>query len=679
MKKSILWLIAGIFSLIILILILLPGISRNYIVKHSKEFIGRQVSIDKIRINYFTSTLKINGFKLFEPDEKEVFVSFDTLSVNLQPLNLIRNELVIEELHLVGLYGDIIQKDTSFNFDDIIAFLNKPDTTVTEQDTTPSKPMRFRMYDLNLKQAHFIYDDRTVGNVTHLRDFSFSIPYIAWNQEDKSEAGIKFSFAPEGTFESSLKIDPISGEYQGHVIIDRLHLDTFGQYITYYTNIQSLKGLFNCHIDIAGNINRADQSIVSGKIGLQELAITDPQGEKIMGTDRIDIGLKRLDYANSRYEIDSLILTGPYVHFILSDTTDNISELFSMPEDSAAVAETIADTSSSAADSLYYSLDSFIIRNGVVDYTDNLTGEPFNYHLSDIVLNTDSITTDAGWVDLYSRMLLNNRGTLDAKVGFNPSDPVNNISLDYVIKDFLLSDLNIYSKFYMGFPVLLGDMYYKSETSIKQGQLTSENKLVMTNVELGRKGGGLYDVPVKLALFILKDRNGIINLDVPVRGDLNDPKLKLGKLIWTTFKNLIVKVATAPYDALAGSIGADAKDLEAIEFDFMDTTLTAHHQHQMDLLMELEKQKDGLAIELQYFNDKKLESQIIAQEAGLTDEETIKQYTELLSVSRIRILDRYLHSVNDSTSIRVSESNQQDPKNMGTKPVFRVIYSMKEE
>ena len=118
---------------------------------------------------------------------------------------------------------------------------------------------------------------------------------------------------------------------------------------------------------------------------------------------------------------------------------------------------------------LFYSLDAFIIKNGVVDYTDNLTGEPFKYHLSEIILNTDSITTDAAWVDLYSQMLLNNRGTLKAQVGFNPSDPMNNISLDYVITDFLLSDLNIYSRFYMGFPILLGDMYYKSETDYRPG------------------------------------------------------------------------------------------------------------------------------------------------------------------------------------------------------------------
>ena len=94
----------------------------------------------------------------------------------------------------------------------------------------------------------------------------------------------------------------------------------------------------------------------------------------------------------------------------------------------------------------------------------------------------------------------------------------------------------------MGFPIVYGDMYYKSHTEIIKNQLTSENKLIIQNAELGDKTGGLYDLPMKFALFLLEDKNGIINLDIPVRGDLDDPTVSVGKIVWNTFKNLIVKV-----------------------------------------------------------------------------------------------------------------------------------------
>jgi hypothetical protein len=676
-RRKLFWILSFILGLIILFLILLPGIAKQYIVRHSKEYINRQIAIDKLRLNYFTSTIRINGFKMYEADGKEVFVSFDNMLVNFQPINLLQNELVIEKFELAGLYANIIQRDSSFNFEDIIDFLNKPsDSAEIETDTTPSTPMHFRFYDLSLRQAHIIYDDRNVNKATHLRDFSLHVPFIAWNQEDKSEAGLRFNFAQEGYFESSLRIDPAQGDFLANVTIERLHLDAFKEYISYYTNIQSLNGIFNCHINLAGNINNIEESVVSGKIKIQDLSVTDSLGAKLLGTDQINIGMKKIDYAHSRYEFDSLILTGPYVHFILSDSANNISALFNMPDDTAATVEALPETSTAAtSDSLYYSIDNFMIKEGVVDYTDNLTGEPFNYHLSDIGLNAGSITTDADWVDLYAQMVLNERGTLKADIGFNPDDPVNNVKLDYVVTNFRLSDLNIYSRFYMGFPILLGDMYYKSSTSIIQGQLNSSNKLVMTDVELGNKGGGIYDVPIKLALFILRDRYGVINLDVPVRGDLNDPTIKIGRIIWNTFKNLIVKIATKPFDILAQSIGADPRDLESIEFEYLDTTLTPQKQRQLELLLNLEDQKPGLQIDMIYYNDINKEKELIAVENYNTwDEAALQVQADIMARSRIRLLEDHLMAVNDSTTINITSSNPDDPKNIGSKPVFQIIY-----
>ena len=99
----------------------------------------------------------------------------------------------------------------------------------------------------------------------------------------------------------------------------------------------------------------------------------------------------------------------------------------------------------------------------------------------------------------------------------------------------------------------------------------------------------------------------------------------------------------------------------------------------LDLLLELEKSKEGLKIELVYFNDAKLEADFVKQEAGIVDEEAVQQYVELLSASRVKILEKYLHSVTDSTRVIVSFANPQDPKNIGTRPVFRINYSLEEE
>ncbi len=707
--------------LIVLALILFPGIAKRHVIKHSKELIGRQIRIDKLKLNYFTGLIRITDFTMFEADEKEEFVTFDTLIIKLKPFQFFVSEFVMQKFYLKGLKAKVIQRDSTYNFDDLIAFYNSDKDSVAA-DTSAKEPFRFHLSNIELKSSEFIFDDRTVNKIMDLKNVSFFVPYIGWNQEEKSEAGLKFSLGDEGFFESTINVDPVGGDYKAGITIDHLLLNNFKEYVANSVNINSINGIFNSRINITGNINEIQKSVVSGFAEIIDFEMTDNQDKKFLGAGKMECVIKGIDAVNMSYIIDSLILNRPYVYFEMDTVTNNYFKIFNISDESADSLQTEDNKpdslSGETGGSLYYAINHIIINDGTIDYRDNLTGDPFDYFLSGIKLESDSIQSTSNWIDLYAQMLLNKRGSLKAQVGFNPANPMD-IKFEYVVKDFMLSDLNIYSRFYMGFPIVYGNMYYKSETSILNGELTSENKLIITNVELGEKSGGLYDLPMKFALFLLKDRNGVITLDVPVRGDLKDPTVKIGKIVWNTFKNLIIKVAAAPFDLLAGLLSVDPKDIKAIEYQYNDTILTAERQRQLDLLLELEQKKEGLEIELVYFNDSDKEKEAIAvAEAGkLFIKETSKDYTKdeegfmqflrskvvadtidiysaALKMAKPLVLDsilnlnttvrkgqieKYLFSKNDSTRIYTTITNKDAPKNVGSYPLFEVKYSIKGE
>jgi hypothetical protein len=705
-------------GIIILLLILLPGIAKRYVVSHSKKLVGRQIALEKLKINLFTGTVKMIDFKMFESDDKEVFVSFDTLLINSEPYRYIRNDLVVEQFYLKGLKAKIIQNDSLFNFNDLIAFFTSPEDTIPK-DTIASEPLHFQFSNIELKGAELIYDNRTMNKTTTLNDLSFSIPYIGWNQKEKSKAGLKFDFKNEGYFESSINVDPVGGDFEANIKVYHLYLKAFQDYVANFANINLFQGMLNSNLNIAGNMNYPEKSIVSGSMEVLDFLMKDKQDKKFLGSNKMACKFKSIDYYNSSYIIDSVILSQPYVYFEMDSVTNNFFKVFNISpgaEDSTQVAETAIDPAASdSSGSLYYAINHLVLRDGIVDYTDNLTGEPFKYHLSGIKVNSDSLLSSSDWVNIYSNMLLNNRGKLVAEVGFDPENP-SDIKLDYTITHFQLSDLNIYSRFYVGFPIMYGDMYYKSHTEIIHNQLKSDNKLIIQNAELGEKTRGLFDLPMKFALFLLTDKNGIINLDIPVRGNLNDPTVSVGKIIWTTFKNLIVKVATAPIGFLANLISVDPKDIKAIEYNYLDTTFTSQRQKQLDLLLELEKKKGGLKIELVYFNDVDIErKQIAVNEAGrlfmsetgknypsdekdfihflkektkadsidiaeaskkLVPAATIDSLTLLFAQTRKNSLEKYLRTKNDSTQISFIIPDPQSPKNTGSIPLFETKYSL---
>ena len=109
----------------------------------------------------------------------------------------------------------------------------------------------------------------------------------------------------------------------------------------------------------------------------------------------------------------------------------------------------------------------------------------------------------------------------------------------------------------------------------------------------GKRAGGLMNLPLKLALYLLKDIHGDIILDLPLTGDLNDPKTKIGRLVWQTLKNVVVKVVASPFIALSGLLGVEPAEVKGIEFNYADTTLTSTHLRRIKLYTELGEEETG--------------------------------------------------------------------------------------
>ncbi len=222
------------------------------------------------------------------------------------------------------------------------------------------------------------------------------------------------------------------------------------------------------------------------------------------------------------------------------------------------------------------------MSNGVLDYTDNLTGQPFKYGLSEISVDSKDIKNQTDWLSLTSSMLLNGRGNLIAEIGTNPNDYSTKTTVNIAIGKFMLPDLNIYTDHYVGHNAVQGDMYYYSNFIITNCQMQSDNRLVIKNTELEVSGRQLNTLPLKFAFFLLTDKNGDVNLDVLVRGNLNDPSVDIGTIVWNTFKNVIVKTTSAPLGFLVGLVDGDPEELKEIAFIYTDTIPTSKHVSQFD-------------------------------------------------------------------------------------------------
>ena len=274
----------GLAVLILLLLILLPTLIKNYAINNSKELVGRQMDIDKLRINYFTGTIKVYDFKLFEANESDVFVSFDTLIVNTVPYKYISNVKALDQFYLQGLDVNIAKRDSTYNFDDLVAFHTAEDSTEVESEE--EEAFKYLLENLELKEADFHFYDADVDHTTEIEDFSLFIPFIAWDQESESDADVEFNLGESTKVKAVSNVHPGTGDFKSTIEIDNLQLSSFYEYALEYAEISSLGGTVNATLQLEGNVDNPIGTLVSGEVEAINPMMADHKNVSFLSSEK---------------------------------------------------------------------------------------------------------------------------------------------------------------------------------------------------------------------------------------------------------------------------------------------------------------------------------------------------------------------------------------------------------
>jgi hypothetical protein len=126
---------------------------------------------------------------------------------------------------------------------------------------------------------------------------------------------------------------------------------------------------------------------------------------------------------------------------------------------------------------------------------------------------------------------------------------------------------NPYSGEFAGYNIAKGKLTTDLHYSIEARKLNAQHKIRIDQLEWGEATAskGEATLPVKFATSLLKDADGVINLDIPVSGTLDDPSFRVGPIIWQIIKNLLAKAVTAPFKAL-GALFKGAEDAQFVDF-----------------------------------------------------------------------------------------------------------------
>jgi len=211
------------------------------------------------------------------------------------------------------------------------------------------------------------------------------------------------------------------------------------------------------------------------------------------------------------------------------------------------------------------------IINGRVAYSDRFIKPNYSADLSELngKLSQFSSQSPDGTVQMADLEL---RGRAEGTAGLEIVGKVNPLAhplaLDIhgKVRDLELSPLSSYAIKYAGYGIERGKLSVDVAYNIKpDGQLAATNNIVLSQLTFGDKVEGSANLPVKLAVTLLSDRHGVIDLNLPISGSINDPSFSIWPVVWKIVGNLITKALTSPFSLFSGG-GSEEEDLATVAF-----------------------------------------------------------------------------------------------------------------
>src|SRR5690606_18345189 len=179
---------------------------------------------------------------------------------------------------------------------------------------------------------------------------------------------------------------------------------------------------------------------------------------------------------------------------------------------------------------------------------------------------------------------------------------------------------------YAGYKIDSGRLSVQLVYTLEDGLIRGTNHIVVNQLQLGEQISGpkVRDLPLRFAIYLLTDANGVMDLGVDVTGSVDDPDFSVGSIIWKAFRNLIVKTAASPFRALANLVGgADRDNLDRVSFAPGSDVIAAGESHKLKQLTAALNQKPALKLsirghispsqDIEALRDAALSQQLIAE------------------------------------------------------------------
>lgn len=415
-------------------------------------------------------------------------------------------------------------------------------------------------------------EDRTAKPTVAIKLAPVDVKLTDYDSAQEKSIGVdaRIGIDGEGEFTANGTVNASGQSAALELALTNLDLRGFQPYIARATAMTLTSGKlgFKGKLDLARATPEAElQPHFTGTVEMAKLRTIDNALEQdFIRWDALRALGIDYDPGRSRLVIKEIVTRRPYARVIIaSNGSVNISEVLrpTLTADAGQLSQPVKEAKPLAIrigtvrmDKASAHFADFSLQPNFATGIEELSGT-----VTGLSSNPDSraIVKLDGKVDAYAPV------KIEGEVNYLSADSYTDLKLSF--DNMELTTFTPYSGKFAGYRIEKGKLSVRLSYHVEDRKLEAQHKIILDQLQLGERVASkdATSLPVKLAVALLKDRHGVIDLDLPVSGSLDDPQFRLGPLIWKVVVNLVTKIVTAPF-ALLGSLFGGGEEVNQLTF-----------------------------------------------------------------------------------------------------------------
>lgn len=476
----------------------------------------------------------------------------------------------------------------------------------------------------NIKRVEFNrfgarYDDAASGIKANVQDFRLALNDVSSDLARAVSFDTALKVREGGQLQAQGKLVPASGAVEADLKLNKLAIAPVQPMLAKYLRLKIGSGAISTqgHLHVGAGTGKDPALRYDGGLDFDELVLNEDDGDRFahwkllraeklafsLKPDLLDIGELRLVEPDATLIIENdrsfnaARLLVPQSQLLPEATTPAVAAGAGTPAAAAAAAH--ATTNAAAATPFPLKIRRLRLQNAKLAFTDLSLRPQFGakmYELNGVITGLSTRADASSQVEIDGRV--DEYGSTRIRGKLNPFVLADNTDLSVIFKNVDMVSASPYSMKFAGYRIAEGKISLDLQYKVRHGQLEGNNQIVLDKLTLGERidSPDAMHLPLELALAILKDSNGRIELGVPVSGDLNDPQFSYGAVVWKAIGNIMSKIVTSPFRALGSLFGISGDELEAISFDAGSATLLPPEREKLKQVAQILAKKPQLQL-----------------------------------------------------------------------------------